>query len=173
LRETRLLSTDDLVVLKYLDEPQYQEKLQVLAFAAQQEKKITDESLLMSYIGANNGTSPEASFIIPSSKYPLIMKRFTEYTANGVAARTYLTSLLEKYTKATTLAERTSILNGYFKVLRTIFSDPLDSQEDIKVLDPAGSGALVDTTAMWWEYDDTLLNRSLAGYFHSTEEKYG
>ena len=33
LRNTRLLSTDDLVVLKYLDEPQYQEKLQVLAFA--------------------------------------------------------------------------------------------------------------------------------------------
>lgn len=35
------------------------------------------------------------------------------------------------------------------------------------------TGTVIDATAVWREYSDPLIDRSLAGYFHNTEETYG
>lgn len=170
-------SKEEKLMFHFLPEVEYKEKIQILAFAGQQLEKMTNTAVLAAYIGANDGAQPESKFVVPAAKYKLILQRLAEVTdASGKPAGVYLKELLKAYVEAPDFATRVTILNSYFKVLKTVYSDPDETLESGVTTELDGNGDPIDEDVLRWDYGlthPTLFNRSLAGYFHSTDQKYG
>lgn len=168
---------EDKLMFHFLPEAEYKEKIQVLAFTGQQMQKLTSEEVLGSYIGSHSGSSADTQFVVPGASYKNILQRLTDAKdVSGKPALTYLQELLRTYVQAPNFAARTAALNTYFKVLRTVYSDPDTTLEAdvVKSVDAAGNA--VTENALRWDYGTThptMFERSLAGYFHSTDATYG